>query len=539
MRATRCAGAAGVIAVAIGLGVLTSPLHGQVSFERLRRADSDPRNWLTYSGNYFGHRYSGLKQIDLSSVRRLRPVWTFQSGVPGRLQTSPIVVDGVMYITMPPSTVVALDPRTGRPMWRYGRPLPEGSQGCCGRVNRGVAVLDDTVYVGTFDAHLVALDARTGHVRWDTVVADHQTGHSITGAPLAIGDKVVVGISGGEYGVRGFLDAYDAKTGARAWRFWTVPGPGEKGHETWAGDSWRRGAAPTWITGAYDPDLNLLYWGTGNPGPDWNGDDRAGDNLYSNSVLALDATTGQLKWHFQFTPHDLHDWDSTQTPVLVDGTFRGQPRRLMLFANRNAFYYVFDRETGELLAARPYAKQTWAKGLDHRGRPIRLPNTSPSNEGAKVYPGVWGGVNWWSPSYSPLNRLFYLATSEAATLYYKGDAEYHQGAQFLGGGARYAPDEELWGAIRALEPETGEMKWEFRLHNPAIGGVLSTAGGLVFAGSEEGAFFALDAATGKALWQYQTGGAIHANPISYQLRGRQYVTIAAGQSLFAFGLDEE
>jgi alcohol dehydrogenase (cytochrome c) len=512
-------------------------LHAQVTFERLRRAETEPRNWLTYSGNYFSHRYSGLKEINASNVRTLRAAWTFQTAVPGRFQTSPIVVDGVIYITVPPASVVALDARTGRSLWRYRRPLPEGLQGCCGQVNRGVAILDETVYVGTFDAHLVALDARTGRVRWDVAVADHETGHSITGAPLVLADKVIVGISGGEYGVRGFLDAYDAKTGNRAWRFWTVPGPGEKGNETWEGDSWKRGAAPTWITGAYDPDLNLVYWGTGNPGPDWNGDDREGDNLYSNSVIALDAASGRLKWHFQFTPHDLHDWDSTQVPVLVDRTFRGEPRKLMLFANRNAFYYVLDRTTGEFLSARPYAKQTWANGVDRKGRPIRLPNTTPSNEGTKVYPGVWGGVNWWSPSYSPLNNLFYLATAEAATIYYKGDAEYRAGAQFLGGGARYVSDEDLWGAIRALEPETGETRWEFRLHSPAIGGVLSTAGGLVFGGAQEGDFFALDAASGKALWRYQTGGEVHANPISYESAGRQYVMIAAGQSLFSFSLD--
>jgi alcohol dehydrogenase (cytochrome c) len=528
---------AGFVAALLLAGLVGIPLHAQVSYERIKRAEAEPGNWLTYSGNYFSHRHSRLNEINASNVSRLRPAWTFQTGVPGRFQTSPLVVDGIVYITVPPSNVVALDARTGRSLWRYRRAMPEALSGCCGRVNRGVAILHDTIYVGTFDAHLVALDAKTGQVRWDVAVADPKTGHSITGAPLALDDKIVVGISGGEYGVRGFLDAYDAKSGARAWRFWTVPGPGEKGHETWEGDSWKRGAAPTWITGAYDPDLNLVYWGTGNPGPDWNGDSRPGDNLYSNSVIALDAGSGQLKWHFQFTPHDLHDWDSTQTPVLVDQAFRGEPRKLMLFANRNAFYYVLDRTSGEFLSARPYAKQTWAKELDPTGRPIRLPNTKPSNEGTKVYPGVWGGVNWWSPSYSPPNKLFYLATSEAATLYYKGDVEYQPGAQFLGGGARYVSDDDLWGAVRALEPETGEIKWEFRLHSPAIGGVLSTAGGLVFSGAEEGDFFALDAANGKALWRYQTGGAIHANPISYESAGRQFVMIAAGQSLVTFSLD--
>ncbi|MBI3668054.1 MAG: PQQ-binding-like beta-propeller repeat protein, partial [Acidobacteria bacterium] len=345
-------------------------LAAQVPYDRIRQADAEPGNWLTYSGNYNAHRYSRLNQINTSNVKRLKTAWVYQNQTTHYFETTPLVVDGVMYITEPPSDVTALDTRTGRPLWQYRRTTPKDVRVCCGQVNRGLAALDDLVFIGTVDAHLIALDAKSGIVRWDVVVADYKTGHAITAAPLAVKDKVIVGIAGGEYGVRGFVDAYEAKTGKPAWRFWTIPAPGEPGNETWAGDSWKTGSATTWVTGSYDPELNLIYWGTGNPGPDWNADVRAGDNLYTDCLLALDADTGKLKWHFQFTPHDGHDWDSVEIPVLVDGEVRGQRRKLVLFANRNAFYYVLDRQSGEFLSGKPFAKQTWAKGLDDRGRPI-------------------------------------------------------------------------------------------------------------------------------------------------------------------------
>jgi alcohol dehydrogenase (cytochrome c) len=513
------------------------PLAAQISYDRIRQADSEPRNWLTYSGGYNAQRYSRLDQINASNVRRLRVAWVYQVKATDSLETTPLVVDGIMYLSEPGGSVSALDTQTGRPLWKYRRNIPPGARGCCGQVNRGVAILGDMVYVGTFDAHLVALDIRSGIVRWDSEVADPKLGHSITGAPLAIRDKIVVGMAGGEYGVRGFIDAYDAKTGSRAWRFWTVPAPGEPGSETWAGDSLKNGAATTWVTGSYDPEQNLVLWGTGNPGPDWNGDVRAGDNLYSDSLVALDGDTGKLKWYFQFTPHDVHDWDATEVPVLADAVVRGERRKVVLFANRNAFYYVLDRTSGKFLVGRPYAEQTWASGLDASGRPIVLPNTSPTDEGTKLFPDIGGGTNWFSPSFSPQTNLFYLSAHDVGGVYYKGEAEYKPGAQFNGGGFGPIPGVERTGAIRALNPVTGELKWEFRLHSGAWAGVLSTAGNLVFGSSNEGDFYALDAAAGRLLWRFQTGAGINANPITYLSGDKQQVAIASGNSIFAFTIE--
>ncbi len=514
-------------------------LNAQVPYDRIRGADTEPGNWLTYSGNYSSHRFTRLNQITAANVRRLKPAWVYQIKAREKVQTTPLVVDGIMYLTEPPSDVTALDTRTGRPLWSYRRPMPKGVRGCCAQINRGAAILDDMVFLGTFDAHLVALDIKTGLVRWDVTVADYNVGHSITVAPLAVKDKIVVGIAGGEYGVRGFLDAYDAKTGKRAWRFWTVPAAGEPGVETWAGDSYKTGAATTWVTGAYDPEQNLVFWGTGNPGPDWNGEARKGDNLYSDSLLALDADTGQLKWYFQFTPHDVHDWDSTEVPVLAEGVVHGQKRKLVLFANRNAFYYVLDRQSGKFLVGKQFAKQTWAKGLDDSGRPIRIPNTSPTVEGTKVYPSVPGATNWFSPSYSPMANLLYVATRDEGGIYYMGEAEYRPGSQFNAGGFRPIPGEEPTGAIRALKPNSGELAWEFKLHTPPWAGVMSTAGGLVFGGTNEGDFFALDATSGKLLWRFQTGGPITSNPMSYLSGSKQHVAIASGSAVFTFALEEQ
>src|SRR5687768_1473734 len=314
------------LAAAFALTML--PLCGQVSYDRILKSGNEPENCLTYSSNYAGHRFSALDQINDSNVQKLRPIWAYQTNSLQKFETSPIVVDGIMYISEPPSNVTALDTRTGRPLWRYRRTMPDDVRVCCGQVNRGVAVLGDLVYIGTIDAHLIALHAKSGAVMWDKTVADYKAGYSLTAAPLAVKDKIVLGMAGGEYGVRGFLDAYDAKTGKLSWRYWTIPGPGEKGNDSWKGDSWKTGSAATWVTGAFDPETNLLYWGTGNPGPDWNGDVRAGDNLYSDCLIALDADSGKLKWYFQFTPHDVHDWDATQVPVLVDGEVRGQKRKL-------------------------------------------------------------------------------------------------------------------------------------------------------------------------------------------------------------------
>ena len=506
-----------------------------VPFERIVNADREPGNWLTYSRNYLGHRHSPLTQLNPRTVAGLKVKWAYQFPDRGN-QVSPIVVDNVMYISGP-NSATALDVRTGRPYWTWTRPVPRDYQSIgFGRTNRGVAVLDDLVYVATLDCYLVALDARSGKERWAVKAGDYKLGYSFTVAPLAIRGKIIVGTSGGEAGIRGFIDAYDAKTGVRAWRFNTIPGPGDPGHETWLNDAWKTGGGSTWVTGAYDPQLNLVYWGIGNPGPDWNGDVRPGDNLFTCSFVALDGDTGARKWHFQFTPHDVHDWDSAHVPVLFEATVRGRKRKLIANANRNAFYYLLDRETGEFLAGRSYVKQTWAKGLDDQGRPIVLPGTDPSSEGTLVWPSLNGATIWYSPAYSPVTGLYYVAAREKASIYFKREAEFKPGAFFAGGGEQNLNPNGEWGAIRALHALTGEQKWEFKLVSPPWAGVLSTGGGLVFGASNEGNFFALDALNGQPLWEFQTGARVSANPISFNIDGRQHVSIAAGSALYVFGL---
>ena len=509
----------------------------QVPYERIAGASRQPENWLTYSGDYSSHHYSPLSQINRTNVARLKLAWMYQIGSRQHFEATPLVVDGVMYLTEPASDVTALDLKTGRPLWHYRRTIPEGVPVCCGQVNRGVAILGGLIYVGTINGHLVALDARTGRVRWDVEVADYKLAYTITAAPLALKDKIIVGIAGAEYGVRGFLDAYDAKTGKRAWRFWTTSAPGEPGHETWSGDSWKYGGATTWITGSFDPELNLLYWTTGNPGPDYDGDVRLGDNLYSDSVLALDADTGQRKWHFQFTPHDVNDLDSNQIPVLLDAPWKGKPRKLLLLANRNAFYYILDRVTGEFLQAKAFTRQNWALSMSPTGRPVPNPATVPSTKGALVYPDDDGSANWFSPSYSPRTGFFYQNVREKGAYYFKTETQYQPGRFYLGAFKREIPNEEPYGTLRALRALSGETAWEFRLHSPPWGGLLATAGDLVFSGTMEGDFFALDAVTGKLLWRIQTGGQIWANPMSYQFEGQQYVAIAAGSALLVFAVE--
>ncbi len=510
--------------------------QAQAPYERIRNAGSEPGNWLTYSGTYAGHRFSALNQITPANVAALKPVWVYQASDLNKFETSPIVMDGIVYISEPRSGAAALDARTGRPLWFYRRNLPKDIRPCCGEVNRGLAVLGDALFLGTLDGRLIALDRRTGRMLWDVEVADYKSGYSITVAPLAVKDKIVTGVSGGELGVRGLIDAYDAKSGKRVWRFWTVPGPGEPGHDTWSGDSWKTGSAATWVTGAFDPDANLIYWGTGNPGPDYNGVVRGGDNLYASSLVALDADTGKLKWHFQFTPHDVHDWDATHVPVLVDAPVRGAPRKLALVANRNGFYYVLDRLSGQFMAGAQFAKQTWAQGLDDRGKPVLLPGKDPTAEGNPVYPGMHGGTNWFSPSYSPKTGLLYVATREEGTRFYMEKDEYSPGNWYAGGGIAGIPGIEPTGSIKALRADTGAIAWEFKLKSPPWAGLLSTGGGLVFGGSSEGFFFALDAASGKPLWKFPTGGPIFANPISFLSDGKQHIAIAAGHALFVFAL---
>ena len=523
--------------VAAGVCAASALIDAQVPYQRLLRAANEPQNWLTYAGSYKSQRYSALDQINRQTVSRLKVAWAYQMR-PGVVETSPLVADGVMYITEPPSTVTALDVRSGRPVWSYTPAIPPdviviGSP----PVNRGVAILDDTVFLGTVHGHLIALDARSGGVRWDVTVQDNKSGYYLTLSPLALDGKIIVGVSGAETGIRGFIDAYDAKSGKLLWRTYTIPAPGEPGFETWGkGNGWQTGGGSTWLTGSYDPDLKLLYWTTGNPAPDWNADNRPGDNLYTDAVLALDPDTGKMKWHFQFTPEDVHDWDANQTVILFEEPVGGRERKLLGQANRNGFYYVLDRETGAFITGVPYAKQTWADGLDAKGRPIRKKGIAPSPEGTLVFPNIQGAANWYSPSYSPQTKLFYQHAREMGTSYYKGDAVYKPGTAFTGGGGRYVNGDDASGAIRALDAVTGKLRWEFPLLSPGFTSLLSTAGGLVFGGTEEGNFIALDAENGKPLWDLQLGGAVRGIPMSYGVDGKQYVAIAAGTTLFAFGL---
>ena len=516
-----------------------SPSFSQITWERLLNAADEPHNWLMYSGTFDSQRFSRLDQIDTRNVHKLELKWAYQIPQIDRAETVPLVVDGVMFITEAPSNIVAVDAATGRSYWRYDHELPDDLRICCGRNNRGVAILGDTLYMSTLDAHLVAIDARTGNLVWDTEVADHAGGYSKTAAPLIVKDQVVTGIAGGEFGIRGFLDSYNAQTGSLEWRTHTIPGPDHPDNRSWAGDSWRTGGSPTWITGSYDPDLNLVYWGTGNPGPDWNGEVRMGDNLYADSALALDGDTGEMAWFFQFTPHDVHDWDAIQVPILADIEFGGETRKVMVWANRNAFYYTLDRETGEFLVGRPFARQTWAEGLDENGRPIRVPDTLPTVEGTVVSPTVTGGTNWWSPAYNPRTGLFYVNAFDGEAKFFIRDEAYQEGERFTGDGIEgVLPNDKYHSAIRAIDPATGNHRWEFPIWPRSSAGILTTAGNLVFSGSNDGYFYALDATSGEERWHITVGGRVHSAPMTFAVNGQQYVTIAAGNVVYTFGLDE-
>ncbi len=506
------------------------------TYERILNAAHEPESWLTYSATYDGWRYSKLAEINTTSAAHLSLEWAFQTADLGQFETTPLVVDGVLYGTGQNDRAFALDARTGRPLWRYQRNLPDKLQPCCGTVNRGFAILGNKLFMATLDAHVIALDTKTGNLIWDATAADYHAAYTFTVAPLVVKNEVIVGVSGGEYGVRGFIDAYDADTGQRRWRFETVPGPGQPGHETWADDSWKTGGAPAWITGSYDPDLNLVYWPTGNPSPSDFGGERGGDNLYSNSMLALDADTGKLKWYFQFTPHDLHDYDATQVPVLLDADWNGQPRKLLVQANRNGFLYVLDRATGQFLSAKPYGHVTWAKSIGADGKPVADPAAVPNLIGATVCPGALGMTNWFSPSYDPETKLFYVATSTECDVFTGASQKYRPGHDFLGSIYVPAPSERPSGALTALDPLTGEKQWEFKYFSTPWGGALSTAGGVVFAGDADGNFIALDARTGHDLWHVQLGAAIYSTAITYRLDGKQYVAIPSGATLFAFAL---
>jgi alcohol dehydrogenase (cytochrome c) len=573
--------------------------HGlPVSADRLVHADKEPGNWLMYGNTYNSWRFSRLDQINTQNVKNLHVKWLFQGRHNEKFETTPLVVDGIMYLTRPENDVYAVDGETGRVLWVYSYRNPERTYNCCGKVNRGLALLGSTLYMNTLDMHVVAIDAKSGRELWKTEMYDYQAngGYAATGAPLAVKDKIIVGMAGGEHPISGFLDAYDAKTGKLAWRFHTIPQPGEPNFGSWAGDSWKTGGVSTWNNGSYDPETNTLYWGTSNPWPDYNRDERgSGDNLYSCSVLALDLDTGKLKWYFQFTPSDTHDWDSTQVPVLIDGLVRGQQRKLLAWANRNGFFYLLDRTNGQFQLAKPFVRQTWNRGFDDKGRPDIIPGNDPTPEGNdKIQPGVDGGANWMAHSYSPITKLMYVFARDERRLFTKSAIRHvnddetvaapngppaegaaaggrGRGGRGAGGegapggrgapaanngifgtggnlpgtgaggggrgrGPRFAP-EESWGKVIAIDPFTGTIKWEHMVVTPPWGGVTSTAGNLVFGGTLEGVIFALDARTGQRLWYFSGNDRVYASPVTYLANGKQYMSLAVGDVIATFGLD--
>jgi len=524
-------------------------LPAQVTPGRLLQAGREPQNWLTYSGSYAGQRHSGLTQIAPQNVRDLELKWVFQARSFEKFEATPLVVDGILYTVQAPNDVVALDAATGRVFWMYNYTPSKAARPCCGRINRGLAVAGDLLFMGTIDAHLIAIDAKSGKSVWNTAVARAESGYALTHAPLVVKDNVIVGVAGGEFGIRGFIAAYNIRTGKEVWKFYTIPGPGEPGNETWAGDSWKHGGGSVWVTGAYDPDLNLTYWGVGNPGPDWNGDKRQGDNLYTDSVVALDADTGKLKWHYQFSPHDEFDYDSVQVPVLAEIEYQGRPRKVMLWANRNGMYYTLDRTTGQFLVGKPFTQVNWANGFDEKGRPMRVSGKVPSREGTLIYPSNQGATNWYSPSFSPRTGLFYIpAWADTWSVYVKTEEDFVEGQRYSSGmhNSSFGPTrgaqsntrkpEDGHGAVIAIDPKTGEKKWQFDLTDVTDAGILTTDSDVLFSGGREEYFYALDARSGSLLWKTALGGAIANGPITYSVGGKQYVAVAAGNSLYAFGL---
>jgi alcohol dehydrogenase (cytochrome c) len=496
-------------------------------------------NWISYNGDYSGRRYSGLSQITATTVPQLRAEWVFHAHNSNRLETTPVVVNGMMFVTAA-NDAFALDARTGQVVWHHSRPVSEGLiDDASGHLNRGVAVWRDRVFMQTDNAHLLCLDARSGNQIWDVAYADWNKNYGATGAPLVVKDKVLVGTSGGDDGVRGFIAAYDAMTGKLAWRFWTIPGPGEFGSKSWPGQAYLRGGGTTWMPGTYDPALNLIYWGTSNPAPDFNDDLRPGDALYTDSMLALDPDTGTLKWYFQFTPHDLFDYDAVETPMLIDADYKGEPRKLLVQANRNGYLYVLDRSNGKFLsAARFVEKLNWAKGIDEKGRPIRA-EVRPTPAGARVCPGYAGATNWYAPSYNVSTRMVYfLALEECETFFSQPTQNFQEGKEYYSTGVKRIAGETSQKVLVAYSLDTGSISWKYpqvgRGHSS--GGTMTTAAGLVFFGDDAGSFEAVDAQTGKPLWHFNTGQNMSASPMSYAVAGKQYVAIAAGSNVFSFAL---
>ena len=495
-------------------------------------------NWISYNGDYTGRRFSSLKQITPENVAQLRAEWVFHLRNSEALEVTPVVIDGIMFVTSA-NDAFALDARTGRANWHYSRPITEGLiDDASQHHNRGVALWRSRVYMETDNAHLLCLDARSGHLLWDVAYADDNKNYGATSAPLVVKDKVLVGTSGGDDGVRGFLAAFDVESGKEAWRFWTIPGHGEFGSDSWPGEMYLRGGGTTWMPGTYDPELNLVYWTTSNPAPDFDGGPRPGDDLYTDCVLAIDPDTGKLKWYFQFTPHDLYDFDATETPVLVDAVVNREPRKLMVQANRNGFLYVLDRTNGKFLSAEPFVRKlTWAKAIDSKGRPIRS-GLEPSAQGTEICPSFVGATNWYSPAYNPDTHLFYFIALEDCGKFFLKPETFAEGRTYYATGVRRAPGNEREKILLAYNLDTRSFAWRYPQigETSSSGGVMTTAAGLVFFGDDSESFEAVDAKSGKPLWHFNTGQRFHASPMSYAVAGKQYVAIAAGSDIFVFAL---
>jgi alcohol dehydrogenase (cytochrome c) len=495
-------------------------------------------NWTSYNGDYTGRRYSSLHEIDTRNVAKLRASWIFHPGNSQSLEATPVVFHGVMYVTSA-NDVFALDARTGRAVWHYQRPVSSGLlDDAAAHKNRGVAVWQHFVYAETDDAHLLCLDARSGGLRWDIEYADKSKHYGATSAPLIVKGAVIVGTSGGDSGVRGFLAAYDAVSGKLKWKFWTIPGPREFGSSSWPGDAYLHGGGTTWMPGTYDPELNTLYWTTSNPAPDFVGGPRPGDDLYTDCVLALDADTGKLRWYFQFTPHDLYDYDANETPILADVEETGATRHLLLQANRNGFFYVLDRTNGKFLHATSFVeKLNWARGVDAAGRPITS-GRIPTEEGTLICPGIDGATNWFSPSYNPGTKLFYVMALESCNIYFANPRRFVKGQTYYDTGTKLPPDEHAQKILLALPIDGGKAVWRYPQvgEGNSWGGVLTTAGGVVFFGDDAGSFEAVDAASGRSVWHFNTGQRMRASPMTYEVNGMQYVAVAAGSDVFSFAL---
>ena len=492
-------------------------------------------DWLTYHGDYNAQRYSPLQQINRQTVANLVPKWTYHMLQPGRLECTPIAYDGLLYVTSS-NEVDALDAANGRLVWSYHDDAATRSD-----VNRGVAILGDAVFFATSDGYLVSLNRRTGGLLWHKRFADTKEGYFATLAPMAIKDRILVGVSGGDSGMRGFVAAYSADAGNELWKFYTVPAKGEPGSETWGEFDVRWGGGATWMTGTYDPQLNLTYWSTGNPWPDYVGMGRRGSNLYTDSIVALDVTTGKLRWYFQFTPHDTHDWDAQSIPVLVDLPYQGKLRKLLVHPNRNGYLYALDRETGQYLTGHPFiALLDWATGLDDSGHPIEVPKMDPTPTGHKVCPSTRGASNWMAPSWSPVEKLLFVPTLEQCDLYFGNEHNPEPMKGLAGGGGSPVPGEPGRFYLRALDPLTGKRKWQQPMAGPGImwAGTVATQGGLVFYGDDDGNLVAVNSATGDNLWHYYTGQYLFASPMTFSVKGKQYVSIAAGSDVVAFGLFE-